>query len=386
MSKRRANNEGSLFQRKDGRWVAEMMVKGERVTQYFKTQKEGRAWLKQTLAQIDDGLNFFGARTTLDEYLAEWIKTIEMTVRPKTCIQYAQIIRTHISPTLGKVPLKDLRPDMIQNLYNARIKAGVSQRTTLLVHAVLHKALGHALRLGLLPRNPAAAVSRPRFVRPEMHTWDETQVRTFLLACQDSRYAVLYQMAISTGLRQGELLGLKWSDLDWATRRLHIQRQLQRLPQKGLVFCEPKSKAGRRVIVLGKSTIDLLRRQMETQQIERQFAGDDWQEFGLIFASTIGTPTELRNLFREFKSIAAAAGLPEIRFHDLRHTAATLMLSQNIHPKVVQERLGHSDISLTLNTYSHVLPGMQEEAADKIDDLLTLTPVQLGAGRGRVDR
>ncbi len=140
------------------------------------------------------------------------------------------------------------------------------------------------------------------------------------------------------------------------------------------------------MIVLGNSTIELLRRQVETQQIERQFAGDDWHENDLIFASTIGTPTEPRNLFREFKLKTVRAGLPEIRFHDLRHSAATLMLSQNIHPKVVQERLGHSDISLTLNTYSHVMPGMQEEAADKIDDLMTLIPVNLDAKKGKTER
>ena len=161
----------------------------------------------------------------------------------------------------------------------------------------------------------------------------------------------------------GELLGLKWSDLDWTSHSLHIQRQLQRLTGKGLVFSEHKSRAGRRKIVLGKATIEVLRTHYNTQFDERQSAGEGWNKEDLIFISTSGTPLDPRNVTLEYKAALELAGCPEIRFHDLRHTAASLMLQQNVHPKVVQERLGHSDISLTLNTYSHVMPGMQEEAA-----------------------
>jgi integrase len=138
-----------------------------------------------------------------------------------------------------------------------------------------------------------------------------------------------------------------------------------------LVFAEPKSSASRRVVVLGRGTIEHLREHYQRQQIERLEAGDKWQDHDLVFPSSIGTPLEPRNIIREFKGLLARAGLPEIRFYDMRHTAATLMLQQNIHPKILQERLGHSDISMTLNTYSHVLPGMQEEVAEKLDVLLT---------------
>jgi integrase len=176
-------------------------------------------------------------------------------------------------------------------------------------------------------------------------------------------------MAISTGLRQGELIGLKWSDIDWRNRHLQVQRQLQRL-KEGIGFTEPKSDAGKRTIVLGKAMMEKLRKHIEIQDLEKSLAGSRWQENDLIFSSTIGTPFEPRNLFRIYKELLKQASLPDIRFHDLRHTAATLMFKQGVHPKVVQERLGHSDIALTLNTYSHVLPSMQDDAADLLDELL----------------
>ena len=168
---------------------------------------------------------------------------------------------------------------------------------------------------------------------------------------------------------------MKWSYLDWNARRLQIQRQVQRVKGEGLIFAEPKSAAGRRSIVLGKATLEKLHEQFNAQQLERQFAGARWHENDLIFPSTIGTPLDLHNLLKSFKELLQKGGLPIIRFHDLRHTAATLMLKQGVHPKIVQERLGHADITLTLNTYSHVLPSMQEEAAEKLDILITLVDV-----------
>jgi len=374
--KRRSNNEGSLFKRKDGRWVAQATVEGRLISKYFKTQHEGREWLKTIRSQIDEGLNFQGANITLEAYLNDWLKTIPMSLRPKTIKQYTTIVRLHILSYLGAVRLRDLRPDMIQKLYNSKLAAGSGVRTVQMIHAVLHKSLNQALKLGLVTRNPSNAVSKPKLIRTEMKVLNDTQVRTLLLAASETEYYALFYIAVSTGLRQGEILGLKWSDLDWGTRHLKIQRQLQRVGGKGLIFCEPKSRAGRRTIVLGRSAIDALRKHFKNQQLQRQAAGDEWIETDLIFTSSIGTPLDHRNVFRIYKELLKTAGLTDMRFHDLRHTAATIMLQQNVHPKVVQERLGHSDISLTLNTYSHVMPGMQEEAADKIDEVLTMVDVK----------
>lgn len=250
------------------------------------------------------------------------------------------------------------------------IEGGASARTVLLIHAVLRRALNQALKLGVIGRNPALAVIRPKLKHIEMKVLTDSQVRTLLSAATGDRFEVLYWLAVATGLRQGELLGLKWADVDWVNRRLRIQRQVQRI-RGGLVFSEPKTAAGRRVIALGAATIQALKKQQFFQVGRIHDIGSLWQDYDLIFPSSIGTPLDPSNLYHSFKQLLKKAGLPNIRFHDLRHTAATLMLQQGTHPKIVQERLGHSDISMTLNTYSHVLPVMQDEVAEKLDELLT---------------
>jgi len=371
MARKRGQNEGSIYQRKDGLWTVQVTIQNKRISKYFKTQSECREWLRNTLNQIQNGLTVAGARTTVIEFLQQWLGTIRESVRPKTLYQYTQIVRQHISPHLGAIKLKDLRPDQIQALYNEELDKGVSARTVLLTHSVLHKALNQALKLGLIGRNPAQAVSRPKVSHKEMRVLTSDQARTFLSAAESTRYQALFHLALHTGMREGELLGLKWEDLDWVTRQLQVKRQLQRMSGKGLVFAEPKTAAGRRTIVLSKSMVEKLREHMDNQNQVRQQAGEKWQENGLIFPTTIGTPMAARNMYEDFKKLLKRIGLPVIRFHDLRHTAATLMLQQGVHAKIVQERLGHADISMTLNTYSHVLPSMQEEAAEKLDELLT---------------
>lgn len=293
-----------------------------------------------------------------------------MSVRPKTAQQYEQIANQYIAPVIGRIKLRELRPDHIQALYNANLGEGKSTRTILLIHAVLHRSLNQALSWGLIARNPVDGTTHPKIRRKEMKTLTDSQVRDLIRAVKGSRFEALYLLAVSTGLREGELLGLKWSDLDWTTRRLQVQRQLQRLRGSGLVFSEPKSQAGKRAVFLSTTVISRLKSHRVIQAYLRLFAGEHWQEKDLVFPSTIGTPWDPRNLYKHFKILLKEAKLPDIRFHDLRHTAATLMLQQGIHPKVVQERLGHADISLTLNTYSHVLLDIQEEAAEKFDLLL----------------
>lgn len=375
MAKKRGHNEGSIYKRKDGYWVGQITIGNKHEYKYCKTQREAREWVKDKLSHLDTSVDLAKADTTISEYLNEWLCTKSMELRPKTYEQYKGIVNHHISPAVGRIKLKDLRPDQIQVFYNQNLKNGTSARTVRMIHSVLHCALNHAVKMGLISRNPSDAVTKPRLQRKEMRVLDDNQARTFLMYSSKSRNAAFYHLAVTTGLRQAELFGLKWSDLDWDTMRLHVQRQIQRVKGKGLVFTEPKTAKGRRVVVLGKTTMAILKEHYKRQQLERRFAGDSWEENDLIFTSTIGTPIDHRNLSREFKELLKEAGLPDIRFHDLRHTAATLMLQQNIHPKVVQERLGHSDISLTLNTYSHVLPGMQEEAAAKMDTLLT--PIEI---------
>ena len=195
----------------------------------------------------------------------------------------------------------------------------------------------------------ADSVTRPKVVRKEMKTLNDYQVRQLIQVAESEQMRLLLWVAVVTGLRQGELLGLKWSDLDWTSRRIQVQRQVQRRKGDGLVFCEPKSASGRRVIVLGKSTIEKLREYKNNQLKESILLGEKWQDYDLIFPSPIGTPLDPSNVLKAYKDCLKRAGLPNLRFHDLRHSAATLMLQQGVNPKIVSERLGHSDISLTLN-------------------------------------
>jgi integrase len=370
MAKKRGQGEGSIYKRKDGRWVAQITIQGRHVNEYFKSQSECRDWLRKIRTQIENGLTLTGAQTSVAVFLKEWLTSNETSVRPKTSDQYKKIVRLHISPDLGMIKLKDLNPRQIQALYSKKMEGGMSARSVVLIHAVLRRSLDQAVKLGMIGINPALAVNRPKFKRKEMKTLSDSQVRILLSFVEGSHFEVLIWLAVTTGLRQGELLGLMWSDLDWSGRQLRIQRQLQRL-RGGLVFNEPKTAAGRRVIALGITTIEKLRKHQNLQFLERKVVGESWKENDMIFPSSIGTPMDPSNLYHNFKRLLRKTELPDIRFHDLRHTAATLMLQEGVHPKVVQERLGHSDISLTLNTYSHVLPGMQEEAAGKLDVLLT---------------
>jgi integrase len=375
MAKRRGNREGSIYQRSNGRWSAQVTIDGKRLSQSFASQKECRAWVRATVDQIDDGLSFTGARLTLGEYLQTWLQSSKGSVRPKTWHQYEGIIRNHLAPHLGKTRLSELQPYMIQQTYAALREAGHSQRNVQLVHSVLHRSLVIAQRQGLIGRNPVDAIEPPRVSHKEMRILDDNQARQLIITAQGSRDEAIYHLALTTGLRQGELLGLNWRDIDWSANTLQVKRQLQRIPQEGLCFGEPKTRAGRRMIQLGEATMRLLAAHRQRQDQEKM--NSDWPENDLVFPSTIGTPMEPRNLYRRYKTLLKKAGLPDIRFHDLRHTAATLMLLNGIPLLVVSRRLGHSKPSVTLDIYGHAMPGMQDEAAALMDEMMTPITAQL---------
>jgi integrase len=369
MAKRRGNHEGSISERPNGRWLAQVRLDGNRISKSFETQRDCRAWIKQMQAQIDSGLSWGATKLTLGEYLNRWLKDIEGSVRPRTHFQYKGVVRNHLNPKLGKVKLGDLTTNQVQQLYNSLRDQSHSRRNVQLIHSVLHRALKIAAVQGIIGRNPVSAVALPKITTKEMKVLDDNQVRQLMITAAGHRYEALLHLAVTTGMRMGELLGLKWSDLDWASGTLKVQRQVQRHPGKGFVFPEPKTKAGRRVIELGQNTIRLLAAHRTRQELESN--APSWQENGLIFPSTKGTPADQRNLNRIFKELLKQAGLPEIRFHDLRHTAATLMLLNGIPVMIVSRRLGHSKPSVTLDIYGHYLPGMQKEAATLMDELVT---------------
>jgi integrase len=296
---------------------------------------------------------------------------------PKTWHQYRSILERHVLPRIGRLKLLDLGCSDFSHLLAEMEANGTGARTLSLTRAVLHKALGDAIGLGLLLLNPVAAVPKGRYAPTEMRPLSASEVRRLLSAARGSRLQTLYHLAVTTGLRKGEILGLKWQDIDWEGKRLTVQRQLQRIPGGGFSLVPPKTRHSSRSVDLGGETTTMLLEHRHRQDLERRAARDHWVENDLVFPSTRGTPMDQRNLSREFKALLARTELPDIRFHDLRHTCATLMLMGGTNPKIAAERLGHSDISITLRTYSHAMPGLQQEAAEALDQLVGAIPVVL---------
>ena len=285
------------------------------------------------------------------------------------------VVRSHLIPALGHVKVKALTPAYVQGLYSSKLDSGLSPRTVQLIHTTLHKALKQAVRWGLVPRNVTEAVQAPRpakNTKREMHPLTAGQARDLLEAVRGDRLEALYVLAITTGLREGELLGLHWQDVDLGSGTLSVSQQLIRTKSDGLCFTTPKSAKGRRSVRLTPKAVRALEDHRERQLMQKQRLSGLWKDTGLVFTSTVGTPLDPSNLtYHTFQPLLRRAGLPKIRFHDLRHTCATLLLGQNVNPKIVQEMLGHANISETMDTYSHVLPSMQQTAVSAIEDALS---------------
>ena len=281
-----------------------------------------------------------------------------------------RLVRGHIVPAVGHLQLAKLSPQHVQSFINDKLAEGLSPRTVQYLHAVLRRALNQALKWDLLPRNVATLVEPPRVRRPEVQPLTTDQVQIFLEATRGDRLEALYTLVLAVGLRQGEALGLRWTDLELDGGTLSVRTALQRIGGK-LCLVEPKTARSRRTITLPPVVVSALRLHRARQLQERLLAGANWQDTGLVFTTTIGTPMDARNLTKRFQKALKGAGLPKKRFHDLRHTCASLLLVQGVHPRVVMEILGHSQMSLTMDTYSHVMPTLQQEAAGLMEALLT---------------
>jgi integrase len=331
------------------------------------------AWIRTTTSQVERGLNYDAARVTLGDHLVRWLASIKSSVRPSTFDHYKLLISNHLIPQLGTIPIKDLTPDRIQFAYDSMVGSCVGAHTIIKAHAVLHEALQRAAETGLAFRNAADLVRPPAAPDKEMRFWTEEETNRFLTASQGSRLYALFYLALVCGARQMELAGLQWADLDWARGTLHIRRQLSR---KGEKFCTQKTRAARRTIALGPGTIAVLRAHKELQTQERIQAGRAWQEYDLMFTSKVGTGLHPKNLVdRYFRPLVKAAGVPEIRFHDLRHTAASIMLSRGVQLIGVSKILGHARPSITSDTYGHLVPGSGDQVGAMMDELVA--PVQL---------
>jgi integrase len=368
---RRGNGEGSITQLKDGRWQARVSLpNGRRKAFYGRTRRDVAEKLKKALADQQQGLPLVGERLTVGQFLTHWLEDVARpSVRPRTYASYAQLLRLHLLPGLGRVPLAKLSPQHVQSFLNSKQTEGLSARTVQYLHAILRRALGQAERWGLVARNVARLVTPPKAARPEVQPLDIEQSRQLLAAARGDRLEALYIVAVTIGLRQGEVLGLRWQDIDLDRGLLTVAHQLQRIDGK-LVLTEPKTARSRRTLQLPAVAIEALHAHKLRQLEERLAAGPAWQDSGLVFTTTIGTPLDARNVVRHFQTLLARAGLPRMPFHNLRHTAASLLLAQGLDIRVVQQVLGHSQIALTANLYAHVTPTLLKDAATRMDALL----------------
>jgi integrase len=373
---KRGNGEGSITRRKSGGWCAQYIVytsEGRnRRTLYGKTRHEVAAKLSKALADREGGLTFGAGRLTLGEYMTRWLSdSVRGTVRVSTYERHEQLFRGHIQPALGRLKLNCLTPAHVRGLISEKLETGLAPATVRKIHSTLHKALSQGVSNGLVPRN-AADVKTPRPTPKEMRPLSESEARTFLHAVRKSgdRFEPLYVLAITMGLRRGELLGLRWDDADLECGTLRVGRALVREGGRHILG-ETKTKRGRRRVNLTPPTVAALKTHRKRQLEERRKLAGLHEDQELIFATRTGTPVNPEHLVkRSFKPLLKKASLPEIRFHDLRHTCATLLLGRGVHPKLVQELLGHSTISMTLDTYSHYLPSMGDQAASAMGDAL----------------
>lgn len=377
MGKRRGHGEGAIYQREsDGLWCTSIdlgFVNGKRKRKviYGKTRREVAEKLKALQREQLQGVNLAAEPLTVGAFLDRWLaEVVVVRNRPRTHASYSDTVRLYIKPHLGTTLLTKLAPEQVQGMLNALNAQGLSPRTVTYTRAVLRKALNQALRWGHVPRNVATLVDVPAARRKAIVPLTQAQARALLKAVTGHRLEALYRLTLSLGLRRGEALGLRWQDVDLERKTLRVVMALQRFKGK-LVLDAPKTRSSARQLPLPDVLVSVLRAHRATQEVERVEAGDEWQEHGLVFPSRTGSPTEPRNLVRHFKGALRAAGLPEsTRFHDLRHSCASFLIAQGVHPRVVMEILGHSQIGITMDTYGHVLPETQRDAVDGITELL----------------
>lgn len=387
MPKKRGAGEGSIFKQKDGRWRAAITIgcdeEGNQKKKYLygKTRQEVAEKLNQAVFSLQQGTFVQPNKVKVSEWLNTWLFQYKKpSVRPSTFRDYEGLVRVHINPIIGGILLKDLRPEQIQSLYNEKSKEGLSASTVRHIHIVLHQAFRQAKRNNLVPRNLAEDTELPKLKRPKIKVLSMDAQRKFLAVLDDERLRAAFIVAFGTGMREGELLALRWQDCNLETGAIRVEQTVQRIKvvfddevstkKTELVFGEVKTEAGKRSIPLPASVLSELKAHKKRQQVDKLAAGELWTDSGLVFTTELGGVIEPRNFLRKFYQLLGKAGIEHINFHAAaRHSFATRLLEANEHPKVVQEMLGHASITLTLDTYSHVLPEIKQAAAAKLDYL-----------------
>ena len=370
---RRGNGEGSIVHRADGRWTAYVTLDdGRRKYFYAKTRAEVARKLAGGIHSHDNHLPIPSDELTVASYLSEWIEGTRSHLKPATWMSYESIVRVHLIPALGRYRITRLRPQDVSQFITAKLEEGLSPRRVEYLRAVLRKALNDAVRWDLVLRNVAALSTPPRVEHKEVHPFTPDEARQFLESVRGADLEPLYVLAICTGLRQGELLALRWSDVDLAAGRVHVRRSLQRA--KGApMFSSPKTERSRRSVPLpGRATVALQELAQRQGKVSVENAAATTE--ALVFCGAGGAPLLPSSVSHSFTAAVAAAGLRHQRFHDLRHACASYLLAEGVSARVVMEMLGHSQITLTLQTYSHLMPGATDAAATGIDRALGSLP------------
>jgi integrase len=357
MGKRRQHGEGTITQRKDGRWAGAISVRkpdgtNGRVWVYGKTAQEVREKLRAKQREIDNGVNLFSDNPTVAQFLATWL---EYTVKPartaKTHATYVNLVKNQINPHLGKVKIKSLKPDHVRRMVAELQQGDYASRTINLALTALKSALKNAVASGELSRNVASGIT-VKIEKHEITPLTADQAKRFLEYVRGHRNYALYYLALSLGLRRGELLALRWADISLDKRTLTVRKS--------------KTKSGIRTLTLPPHIVDVLQAHWQFQATERVLRSANWQEHGLVFPNERGKPFDPQGLTSHFKRALERSGLPDVCFHNLRHTAATLMIEQGVHMKVVQEILGHATLAMTADIYAHVSTDAVEDALGRV--------------------
>jgi len=378
----RGNGEGTIYKRKDGKWCGQLTIgttpegKQKRKSFYGDTRKEVARKMTEMKHKLFTGTYIEQTNMKLGNWLKKWVKGRKSSLAYSTYRNYEMMIRNHLIPTLGRTKLKELNARQVQELLNYKLEhgkvngeGGLSASSVKYIYTTLHAALEQAVKERLIPNNICVAVEVPKKQEEtKLHTWNNKQVMQFLNHAKDFRFYEVFFLALNTGMRKGELLGLKWQDINFSKNKIEVKRQLTRTDE-GLIFKKVKTKSGNRTIPVTDEVAKFLKSHKIRQSEQRLALGDGYNQNDLIACNGIGNALDGRNLNREFKKIIDKAGLPEIRFHDLRHTFSTTYLQNGGNIKTLQQILGHSSITVTIDTYSHVTDEMLYQASKNISTM-----------------
>ena len=383
---RRGHGEGSITKRKDGRWQASILVgydpkTGKQKRKYFygRTRKEVQRKLNEIIPEVQAGTYREPANITVAEWFTTWLNVyMKPSLRPTTWESYRYQVEGHIIPALGHLRLAQLQTAHIQRLYNDKLQGGrldgkpggLSPKSVRYIHTVIHSCLEQARKESMITINPAGAVRLPKLEKPEIKYLGTAEAAIFLAMARESKHFAAFYLALSTGMRRGELLALRWKDIDFEAEQLTVNQGLVRISGKGLVFQEPKTALSNRVISLAPAVAQVLKEHREQQTDGRIMAGAAYNsELDLVFSNELGEPICPRAFTRVFERLVKKAGL-NVTFHGLRHTFATLALQEGVDVKTIQETLGHHSAAFTMDVYSNVTAKMRREAADRVSNLL----------------